>query len=163
MVSSRSLCSLIGAAKALYSSERVAAHRVLQPGDRFRRPGMVLAAQAEGVVAARIEHGAVDRVVAVGVAMAAHRLLGDLLPAGALDGGGGAGEVLLDEARMQADRVEDLRAAVGLVGRDAHLGHDLQQALADRLDVVLLHLVGLLRQAVLRRAAAPASRRRDRG
>ena len=46
-----------------------------------RRPGMVLAAQAEGVVAADVEHGAVDRIVAVGVAVAAHRLLGDLLPA----------------------------------------------------------------------------------
>ena len=49
--------------------------------DAVRRPGMVLAAQAEGVVAADIEHGAVDRVVAVGVAVAAHRLLGDLVPA----------------------------------------------------------------------------------
>ncbi len=128
---------------------RVAAHGVLQPGDAVGRPGVVLAAQAEGIVAAGIEHGAVDRAVAVGVAVAAHRLLGDLLPARALDGGGRAGEVFLDEARMQADRVEDLRAAIGLIGRDAHLGHDFQQALADRLDIVLLHLVGLLRQAIL--------------
>ncbi len=41
----------------------------------------------------------------------------------ALDRRGGAGEVLVDEAAMQADGVEDLRAAIGLVGRDAHLGH----------------------------------------
>ena len=46
---------------------------------------MVLAAQAAGVVAADIEHVAVDRVVAVGVAVAAHRLLGDLGEADALD------------------------------------------------------------------------------
>ncbi len=110
---------------------------------------MVLAAQAEGIIAAGIEHGAVDRVVAIGVAMAPHRLLGDLLPARALDGRGGAGEILLDEAGVQADGVEDLRAAIGLVGRDAHLGHHLQQALADSLDVVLLHLAGLERHAVL--------------
>jgi hypothetical protein len=31
---------------------------------------MILAAQAEGVVAADVEHVAVDRIVAVGVAMA---------------------------------------------------------------------------------------------
>ena len=78
------------------------------------------------------------------------RLLGDLLQADAFDGGGGAGEIFLDEVGGQADRVEDLRAAIGLVGRDAHLGHHLQHALADRLDVVLLHFVGLQRQAALR-------------
>src|SRR4029453_6199561 len=82
---------------------RVAAHRMLQPGDALGRPRVILAAQAEGIVAARIEHGAVDRLVAVGVAMAGHVLLGDLLPTRALDGGGSAREILLDEARMQAD------------------------------------------------------------
>ena len=41
----------------------------------------------------------------------------------------------------QADRVENLRAAIGLVGRDAHLRHDLQQALVDRLDEALDDLV----------------------
>ena len=53
----------------------------------------------------------------------------------------------------QADRVENLRAAIGLIGRDAHLGHHLQQALVDRLDVALddLLLVELLRQVVLHR------------
>ena len=45
-------------------------------------------------------------------------------------------------ADRQADGVEDLGAAVGLVGGDAHLGHHLQHALADRLDVVLADLVG---------------------
>ena len=49
---------------------------------------------------------------------------------------------LLHEARAQADRVEDLRAAVRLVGRDAHLGHDLEDGLADSLDVALLDLFG---------------------
>jgi len=50
---------------------------------------------------------------------------------------------------MQANGIKDLSATVRLVSRDAHLGHHLQQALADRLDVVLLDLVGLLRQAIL--------------
>ena len=103
---------------------------------------MRLAAQAERVVAADIQHVAVDRVVAVGVAMARDRLLGDLGEADAFDRGRGAGEALVDERRRQPDRVEDLRAAIGLIGGDAHLGHHLHDALADRLEVVLLHVGG---------------------
>ena len=75
--------------------------------------------------------------------MPAHRLLGDLGQADALDRRRRAEEVAVDELRGQADGVEDLRAAIGLVGRDAHLGHHLEQALADRLDVALDHLLGL--------------------
>ena len=100
-------------------------------------PGVVLAAHAVGIFAADIERGLVDRRVAEGVAMAAHGFFGDFVKADALDAGCGAGEVLGDEIRLQADGVENLRAAIGLVGRDAHLGHDLEQALADRLDVAL--------------------------
>src|SRR5919206_361205 len=59
------------------------------------------------------------------VAMAAHRLLGDLGEADALDPGRGASKILGDELVLQSDRVENLRAAVGLIGRDAHLGHHL--------------------------------------
>jgi hypothetical protein len=47
------------------------------------------------------------------------------------------GEVLVDELLLQADRLEDLRAAIRLVGRDAHLRHHLVQSLADRLDEML--------------------------
>ena len=35
-----------------------------------------------------------------------------------------------------------------MVSRNAHLGHDLQYALADRLDVVFLHIIGRKRQAL---------------
>ena len=69
------------------------------------------------------------------------RLARDLAQAGALDLRVRAGEVLAHEARLEADGIEDLRAAVGLIGRDAHLGHDLQHALVDRLDVALLRLL----------------------
>ncbi len=57
----------------------------------------------------------------------------------------------LTKSDLQADRIEDLRAAIGLVGGDAHLGHHLEQALVDRLDVALddLVLVHLLRHLVL--------------
>ena len=104
---------------------------------------MLLAAEAEGVVAADFERVVQDRRIAEGVAMAPDRLGGDLGAAGALDGGGGAGEIAGDEVALQADRVEDLGAAIGLVGRDAHLGHDLEQALVDRLDVAVDDLVGV--------------------
>ena len=104
---------------------------------------MVLAAEAEGVFAADVERVAVDRRVAEGVAVPVHRLLGDLDHAGALDPGRRAEEVAVDELRGQPDGVEDLRAAVGLVGRDAHLGHHLEQPLADRLDVALDDFLGV--------------------
>ena len=45
-----------------------------------------------------------------------------------------------DHLRAQADGLEDLRAGVGGDGGHAHLGHDLQQALAERLEQVGLGL-----------------------
>ena len=62
-----------------------------------------------------------------------------------------ASEIFVDEILAQADRVENLRAAIGLIGGDAHLGHHLEQAFVDRLDVALddFLLVELLRQIVL--------------
>ena len=133
--------------------ERIAAHRVLQRADRRRRPHVILAAHPVGIFAADVERVLVDRGVAEGVAVTAHRLLRDLVEADALDAGRGAGEEGLDEIRAQPDRVENLRAAIGLIGRDAHLGHHLEQPLVDRLDVALddFLLVELLRQLVLHR------------
>src|SRR5438270_468261 len=71
----------------------------------------------------------------------------------AFDPGGGAGEIFGDEVRLEANRVEYLRAAIGLVGRDAHLRHHLEQPFVDRLDVALDDLLvgNLLRQLVLDR------------
>ena len=73
--------------------------------------------------------------------------------ADAADAAGGAGEVLLHRGAVQADGFEQLRAAVRHVGRHAHLGHDLGQALADRLDVLVDRLVGaqVARQALVDR------------
>ena len=102
---------------------------------------MRFAADAIGVFAADFERIAQHRRFAEGVAVTALRLRRDLRQPGALDRRRGAEEELVDEGLRQADGVEDLRAAIGLVGRDAHLRHDLQQALVDRLDEALDDLV----------------------
>ena len=52
---------------------------------------------------------------------------------------------LSTNALLQADGLEDLRAAVRLVGGDAHLGHHLEQPLADRLDEALAGLGASIR------------------
>ncbi len=124
---------------------QVAAHRMLQVGHHRRPPHVRLAADAIGILAADVERVLEHRHVAEGLAMPLGRLARDLAQADAFDLRVRAGEVLLHEGRAQADRIEDLRAAIGLIGRDAHLGHDLQDALVDRLDVALLRfLVGEL-------------------
>ena len=131
----------------------VAAHRVLQRRHRGRVPDVILAADAEGIVAADIEHGAIDRRIAESVAMPVHRFLGDFGQADALDAGRGAGEIAGDEFGLEPDGVENLRAAIGLIGGDAHLRHHLEQSLIDRLDVALddFLVVELRRQVALHR------------
>ena len=133
--------------------QRIAAHGMLQRGNGFRGPGVVLAAGAVGIFAADVERGLVFQRIAERVGMAARGFLGDFGQADTFDPRVGADEILGDELRLQPDRIEDLRAAIGLVGRDAHLRHHLQQALADRLDVALddLVVVERRRQAVLHR------------
>ena len=66
---------------------------------------------------------------------------GDLLQADAADLRRGRREVLVDERAIEADRFEDLRAAIALQRRDAHLRHHLQHALVERLDVALDRVV----------------------
>ena len=82
--------------------------------------------------------GAIAVADGVGGCVAANGLALDLLDADSADAGGGPGEVAVDELLVQADGLEYLRAAVALECRDAHLGHDLDDALEDGLDVVFL-------------------------
>ena len=63
-------------------------------------------------------------------------LLRDDVDADAADARRRPREVAVDERLLEADRLEDLRAAVALQRRDAHLGHHLEDALVERLDVV---------------------------
>ena len=120
----------------------VGAHGVLQQRDRLGVPLVVLAVAAPGVDAADGQQLLV--VGGVGGGVAVERLGREHLEADAADPRRGAGEVAVDEALLEADGLEDLRAAVGLRRRDPHLGDRLQQALADRLDDVALGLVGVV-------------------
>src|SRR5205823_1693885 len=61
---------------------------------------------------------------------------GDLGQPDAADPAAGTGEVPLHQLRVQPDGLEDLGTAVRRDGGDAHLRHDLQDALGQRLDVV---------------------------
>ena len=63
-------------------------------------------------------------------------LLTDFGEADPLDHGLGVGEILFHEGRVQPDGIEDLGAAVGLIGGDAHLRHHLENAFVQGIDVV---------------------------
>jgi hypothetical protein len=103
---------------------------------------MVLAAAPPLVLAAHVEVAVERRGDLVGVVVAHLRLARDHVEADALDARRRPGEVALDDVVRDADRLEDLRAAVALQRRDPHLGHDLEDALVDGLAVVLERLVG---------------------
>ena len=120
------------------------AGRMLQLGDGVRGPHVFFATGAISVFAASIEHGGQHRVGREGFGMQTDGFLGHLEDTDTLDVRRRTGEILLDEVLLQANGFEDLGAGVGHVGRDAHLGHDLAQALADGLDEVLGELLGLL-------------------
>ena len=99
---------------------------------------VVLALAAPLVLAADVELavGQLGRPVGPGQGVAGGHLGGDHVEADAAEAAHRAGEVLVDQLLGQADGLEDLGAGVGGHRRDAHLGHDLQHALAARLDVV---------------------------
>jgi hypothetical protein len=71
------------------------------------------------------------------VLVPAASLLGDDVEADPADAGEGAREVAVDHVLVEADGLEDLCPTVALEGRDPHLGHDLENPLVERLDVVL--------------------------
>ena len=143
---------------------RIAAHGVLQQRHRLRRPAMRLAAQAVGVFAADLE-----RRCAAPANRRTRRRAGAPSPRRSRRGRRLRCVVAVPEKNSSTkafDRpigVEDLRAAIGLVGRDAHLRHDLEQALVDRLDEALDDLVSARSPRAGPWPSPPASRRRDRG
>ncbi len=114
----------------------VGAHGVLQQRDRLGVPLVMLAVAAPGVDAADRQQLVVGG--GVGGGMAVERLAREHVDADAADARRRAGEVAVDQRLLEADGLEDLRAAVGLDRRDPHLGDRLEQPLADRLDDVAL-------------------------
>ena len=118
--------------------EAVRRHRRLQGVDQPAVEGMHLA------LAAQLIHAADRQGVAVAVPrrlVQPQHLAGDALQPDAADAGLHAGEVLGNQGARQADGLEVVAAAVAADDRDAHLGHDLQQALVDGLLVVLHRLL----------------------
>lgn len=111
---------------------------VLEAEDGVRVEEVRLALAAPLVLAADLQRavGAGDAGGRVRLGVAGGDLAGDDVDADAADLGGGAGEVGADEVVLEADRFEDLGAAVGGDGGDAHLRHDLQHALAQGVDEV---------------------------
>src|SRR5215208_3740299 len=109
-------------------------------GNGLGIPHMGLAPDAEIILSADIECRSKDGILAEGVFMALKSFLGDLGETDAFDLRSGAGEIALHEVRPDADGIKDLRTAIRLIGRNAHFGHDLQDALVDRLYVAFEEL-----------------------
>ncbi len=99
-------------------------------------PPLVFAAHLEPAVCLRGRH---ERV---GGGVPGRGLLGEFGEADAPEPRRCAAEVLVEQRLSQSRRLEDLGAGIRRDGRDAHLGHHLQHALAQRLDVVVHRLLG---------------------
>ena len=130
--------------------EVAVAHGLLQPVDRFGIEQVELAVRAPLILAADRQRVTVDAAIRERGAVAHQHFLRDHVHADAADARGGPGEVFVDDVLTQTDRFENLRAAIALDRGDAHLRHDLDDALGRGLDEVLARrLVIDVRQAVI--------------
>ena len=77
--------------------------------------------------------------------------LGDFIQADTVEVRSGAVEKPIDDLAPQADDFENLRAAIRIDRADAHLRHDLQQAVFDGVQIILDGFVGLQIAADVRR------------
>ena len=112
-------------------------HRVLQLRNRQRIQQVIFAVDAKLIGAADVQlgfrfRGGAERVRVLGLGFARQNI-----QAHAFDARSGSREVPVDQVLVQADGFEDLRAAIALQRRDAHLREDLEQPLVDGLLVVL--------------------------
>ena len=109
--------------------------------DRHRAEQVTLAACTPLVDAAGVEGCALFVAAqAECFAVAHNRFGGDGVEADALDARCGLGEILVDHVVIEADRFEDLCAAVGGDGRDSHLRHRFNHAVEVRLEEVVAGL-----------------------
>ena len=134
--------------------------RVLQLEHRVGVEEMELSVAPPLVLAALVEVAIGDRALRERQRVARAHLFGDGVDADAADARRGVREIPLDELLLEADGFENLRAAIALQRRDAHLGHHLQDALVQRLDVALDGL--LVRQAGQHSAADHVVERLER-
>ena len=113
------------------------AHIRVEALEDGRSHGMHFAAATEAVVTGVAEFAGFDRHgFGIGHGVAGQGLDGDFLEADAFNLGGRALEAFLDEFGGNADGFEDLRATVAVDDRDAHFGHDLEDAGFDGFAVV---------------------------
>ncbi len=112
-------------------------HRMLQLGDRIRVVHVEFAAPPPLILPADIEFAVEIRIGVVCDLVTVGGFARDDIEPDAADARRGPGEVLVDDLLAESNRLEDLSAAITLHGRDAHLGGDLDQALAERLDEML--------------------------
>ena len=118
---------------------------MLELEDGLRVEEVELALAAPLVLAADLELavGPLGRAVQVGQAVARGHLGGQHVEADAADAADAVPVKYSSiSAPVEADGLEHLGAGVGGHGRDAHLGHHLEDALGGRLDVVALGLAG---------------------
>ena len=113
------------------------AHSILQHSDYLWIHEMGFPFTTPGVFGTTLQTTVGVHLLSVGIAVAHQALCCDLIQPGATDATGGAWKIFADEILVQTDNFEDLGAAVTLQCADSHLGEDFEQALADRLDVVL--------------------------
>ena len=121
--------------------ELAAARRVLQLEDSLRVEQMVLPVTPPLVFTALFQLCLAGRFLTEGAIVAQRHFPGDHVDADAAETRRGVREVLVDERLAESDRLEDLRAAIARQRGDPHLRHDLEDALVQRLDVVLDRLL----------------------
>src|SRR5690242_9982412 len=91
---------------------RLAAHRMLQLGHRFRRPYMLLAADAVEIFAADIERARQHGALAEGRGVTGKGFRRDLIETNTFDLARRAGEIAGDEFAGETNGIENLRAAI---------------------------------------------------
>src|ERR1051325_5974494 len=97
---------------------------------------MILALAPPLVLSADRKHGFAHPSLRVSMPVPEPDFLRDHVEADAADARRRPREVTIDEILIEPDGLEDLRAAVALDGRDAHLRDDFDDAFIDGLDVV---------------------------
>src|SRR3954452_2676799 len=118
------------------------ADTVLQFADRVGIQQVIFAVYPEVIAAAYRELSVGVRNGAEGEFVLKLRFARQNVQSNSADPGSGSGEIRLDQIFIKSDGFEDLRAAITLQRRDAHLRKGFKQSFVDRLDEVLDRDIG---------------------